>query len=649
MPTFYEGDRPDELSDLAALDIALSPIYPLPGEETILEIKVGNRAAHRETDVEVSFLVGRREIQTTRITVEPESISTTRLSWVAYTPGAHTLTAKVDPNQRLVEQDRFDNAVSTEIVVVDRPHKKADFAVSDVKLHLTPEGATMIHVEVANYGKVEATTPLTIFANDQVVAVRIVEALAPQRSAIIEAPWSGQGQIRKIAAEINPRFKDQERNPNDNYFVRDLRPQRELTIEALSLTTSKPESNTAHHITISFRVSNTGRESIAESILIGIFPGDVTRETTKYVPDTSKTGASAPAPGEAVYVTRYVPDTFEMRAPAPAPGEAVYLSRRVRLPSGMNEFGVKVIIDPDNSVTPADADKKTRFLNFSNPSADIGRWVSIGPRRIVAGLGAVGRLHQIAIHPDDPETIYVASGGKSGSGVWKTTDGGSVWSPTTDSIGTLQVKAMAQDPSNPSQLYIGTPLGIYRTIDGGTSWTRISLDPNFSLSNRDEVLIIHPDDPDKLYLTSPNGVLGSEDGGMNWSTLLNVGSATDLVIDPSSPNRLYAGIQNDADLSITGVYETEDGGASWIKQSGCPGGRLPLPTSPTTIKLALSGSRVYASFRSASEVSWTLYRTTGVSCSIGGRAERMWGEGMESHRFHWNGPHRQQTLERDPR
>ena len=59
----------------------------------------------------------------------------------------------------------------------------------------------------------------------------------------------------------------------------------------------------------------------------------------------------------------------------------------------------------------------------------------------------------IAAHPINANTIYIAA---AGGGVWKTTDGGSIWIPLTDSQPTLAMGAIASAPSNPSVIYAGT-------------------------------------------------------------------------------------------------------------------------------------------------------------------------------------------------
>jgi len=105
-------------------------------------------------------------------------------------------------------------------------------------------------------------------------------------------------------------------------------------------------------------------------------------------------------------------------------------------------------------------------------NAEVGQWVSLGPTRINAGLGACGRLTAIAIDPTSPSTMYV---GAPGAGVWKTTDGGASWRPVADSLPTLATAALAVDPSAPSRIYVATPgFGVFRSEDAGASWTQLS-------------------------------------------------------------------------------------------------------------------------------------------------------------------------------
>jgi photosystem II stability/assembly factor-like uncharacterized protein len=232
-------------------------------------------------------------------------------------------------------------------------------------------------------------------------------------------------------------------------------------------------------------------------------------------------------------------------------------------------------------------------------NAEVGRWVSLGPTRINAGLGACGRLTAIAIDPTSPSTMYV---GAPGSGVWKTTDGGASWRPVADSLPTLATAALAVDPSAPARIYVATPgFGVFRSEDAGASWTQLSSDLQAEV--RWGVLLVHPTNPNLLYLASAVGVYRSSDFGATWQLSKSGGRATDLVMNRSNPSVLYVGIMGD------GVYQTTDGGAggnsSWRKLTGG------LPTTDIDhITLALCRDvpgTVYAGYTRSSGLQ--LYRT----------------------------------------
>src|SRR5229473_3512874 len=83
-------------------------------------------------------------------------------------------------------------------------------------------------------------------------------------------------------------------------------------------------------------------------------------------------------------------------------------------------------------------------------------WKSIGPRPInFNGNGFVtsGRVTAIAVDPRSNDIIYI---GAADGGVWKTTDGGTTWTPLTDQEASLSIGAVALDPSNPDMVYVGT-------------------------------------------------------------------------------------------------------------------------------------------------------------------------------------------------
>ncbi|MFL6799053.1 MAG: FG-GAP-like repeat-containing protein [Xanthobacteraceae bacterium] len=218
-------------------------------------------------------------------------------------------------------------------------------------------------------------------------------------------------------------------------------------------------------------------------------------------------------------------------------------------------------------------------------SFPITRWNSIGPARISEvqqqnALTASGRINSIALHPTDPNTIYV---GAATGGVWRTSDGGANWLPLTDDQCSLEIGAVAVDPVSPNIIYAGTGdpqigsaaindrpggCGILRSIDGGTSWTLIAGTSSFP-GSRVEKLVIDPTTAGSttsttiFAATTNKGLQRSTDSGATWTQVLSGGDATDVVIHPNNPQFVFAAIGNPAGNASNGIYRSTDGGATF--------------------------------------------------------------------------------------
>src|SRR6478752_7283356 len=109
-------------------------------------------------------------------------------------------------------------------------------------------------------------------------------------------------------------------------------------------------------------------------------------------------------------------------------------------------------------------------------------WPPIGPSPIAQGGSPVsGLVSAIAINPANPNLIYI---GTAGGGVWRTDDGGTSWSPIFDrqlALGVGEPGALAIDPNNTDVIYVGTSrrvsaqpqAGLFKSTDGGSSWIRL--------------------------------------------------------------------------------------------------------------------------------------------------------------------------------
>jgi photosystem II stability/assembly factor-like uncharacterized protein len=219
-----------------------------------------------------------------------------------------------------------------------------------------------------------------------------------------------------------------------------------------------------------------------------------------------------------------------------------------------------------------------------------------------------GRIADIAIHPENSHTWYVAVGS---GGVWKTENAGTTWNPIFDNQGSYSIGCITIDPTNPHVIWVGTGEnvggrhvgygdGIYRSLDGGASWKNMGLKASEHISK----IVVHPENPDVVWVAAQGplwskggerGVFKTTDGGQNWKLVLGdkewVG-ATEIVIDPRNPDRLYAATwQRHRTVAAylgggpgSGLYSSTDGGETWTKLTkGLPSsnmGKIGLAISP---------------------------------------------------------------------
>jgi photosystem II stability/assembly factor-like uncharacterized protein len=219
-----------------------------------------------------------------------------------------------------------------------------------------------------------------------------------------------------------------------------------------------------------------------------------------------------------------------------------------------------------------------------------------------------GRIADIAIHPDNENVWYVAVGS---GGVWKTTNSGTTWVPLFDYESSYSIGAITIDPNNPHTIWVGTGEnvggrhvafgdGIYVSYDDGASWKNMGLKKSEHLSK----IIVHPEDSNTIWVASQGplwtsggerGIYKSTDGGKTWKQTLGdtewVG-ATDLVIDPSNPDVLYAATwQRHRTVAGylgggpgSGLHKSVDGGETWTAlKKGIPNsnlGKIGLAISP---------------------------------------------------------------------
>src|ERR1044072_5764369 len=217
------------------------------------------------------------------------------------------------------------------------------------------------------------------------------------------------------------------------------------------------------------------------------------------------------------------------------------------------------------------------------------QWRAIGP----ANMG--GRIDDFAVVENNPSTFYVAV---ATGGVWKTTNNGTTFDPIFDEQGSPSIGDICLAPSDPNIVWVGTGEpnnrqssswgdGVYRSLDGGKTWQNCGLRDTKHIAR----IVIDSRDPNIVYgaavghLWGPNkerGVYKTTDGGKTWTQSLFINEdtgATDIAIDPQSPQTLYAATYQRRRTPFgfngggpgSGLYKTIDGGATWKNlTSGLP-------------------------------------------------------------------------------
>ena len=256
--------------------------------------------------------------------------------------------------------------------------------------------------------------------------------------------------------------------------------------------------------------------------------------------------------------------------------------------------------------------------------------------RLIGPAATSGRVTDFAVNPNNINEYYVAV---ACGNVWKTTNSGTTWDPIFDKYGSHSIGCLTIDPANENVVYVGTGEnnsqrsvswgdGLYRSEDGGSSFTDIGLKKSEHIAK----ILIDPRDSKVIYVAAqgplwgPGGQRGlykSIDYGTTWDSVLYISpntGVTDVVMDPRDPDVLYAASyqrRRHVWTLINGgpegaIHKSTDGGKTWNKlSSGLPAGdvgRIGLAISP------VNPDYVYAVIEAAND-GGGFYRTTNRGAS----------------------------------
>lgn len=217
--------------------------------------------------------------------------------------------------------------------------------------------------------------------------------------------------------------------------------------------------------------------------------------------------------------------------------------------------------------------------------------------REIGPATAAGRIDDFAVLERDPAVFYVAT---ATGGVWKTVNNGTTFTPVFDGEATSSIGDVAIAPEDANLVWVGTGEnnnrqssswgeGVYKSTDGGRTWTNMGLKESRHVAR----IIVDPVDHDVVFVASlgslwgpggDRGVYKTADGGKTWTRTLFVDDdtgATELVMDPSNNKTLYAATyqRRRAAWGMNGggpgsaIWKSADAGETWTKlTSGLPEG-----------------------------------------------------------------------------
>ena len=249
--------------------------------------------------------------------------------------------------------------------------------------------------------------------------------------------------------------------------------------------------------------------------------------------------------------------------------------------------------------------------NSATSRQALPKWDAIGPKNIA------GRTLALAFHPTDPDIIFL---GSASGGLWKTTTGGlgaTAWERIPTGFPLLGVGAIAINPDNPAEIFIGTGevyndsaaepgiidrltrgtygIGILKSEDGGRTWSK-SLDWTYQNFTGIQEIVYHPQDTNILFAATTKGLYQTTDGGQSWTNIHSIPMAVDIAINRDDPMIIFVS-HGSLFSEKTGIFRSRDGGKQFeVLSTGLPNaytGKAMLtlhPTDPTVIYASVANA-----------------------------------------------------------
>lgn len=253
--------------------------------------------------------------------------------------------------------------------------------------------------------------------------------------------------------------------------------------------------------------------------------------------------------------------------------------------------------------------QKAQRSGNQNRSLPVSNWTPIGPFTHVntgSWSSGQGRVNFVYVDPTNANTLYI---GAPAGGIWKSTNNGSTWTPLSDELPQIGVSGIAVDHTNPNVIYIATgdkdasdtySIGVLKSTDGGATWNTTGLTfANTSTLAGD--IIMNPTDPNMLWVATSVGLYRTLNGGTTW-TMEQTGdfSQGSIRVKPGDSNTVYA-------VTTNKFYRSTNAGDTFATIiTGLPisSGRMLLDVTPA------NANYVYILSTTTSDALQGIYRST---------------------------------------
>lgn len=259
--------------------------------------------------------------------------------------------------------------------------------------------------------------------------------------------------------------------------------------------------------------------------------------------------------------------------------------------------------------------KTNRNTTMSLP---VSNWEPVGPfthTNTGSWSSGQGRVNIVHVDPSNANTIYL---GAPAGGIWKSTNNGSTWAPLTDELPQIGVSGIAVDYADSNVIYITTgdkdagdsySVGVYKSTDGGLTWNPTG---SMGVSNPSRAgdILIHPTNSLMLWCATSSGIFRTTNGGTSWSRVRTGDfSQGNIRLKPGDPTTVYA-------VSDTSFFRSTNSGTTFTQVStGLPAssGRLVMDVTPA------NSSYIYILSANSSWGFQGIYRSTDSGTTFSAR------------------------------